>query len=237
MKYYEGHEKAYRKLKASGHVCWDKTAFDGFYMRPFLEAALTHMQFKHDHPRALELGCGTGPLSCLLAQKGFDVRGIDISASAVELAREEAAKRGLAIRYDVGDVCALPEGERFDLIVDAHCLHCIVWDEDRARVLSSVKRLLNDDGYFLIETMAHRAGLSFGDAFRYDERGIVWAKAPENRFADCVCIDGQWYVPSRRLLLPEQLKSELVHAGFRTELCTIHDQGEKDPPEFQAICR
>ena len=50
---------------------------------------------------ALEIGCGEGELSIRLAQRGFRVRGCDISAEIVEEARRRAQQAGVA-----GDVLA-----------------------------------------------------------------------------------------------------------------------------------
>jgi hypothetical protein len=39
MKYYAGHESTYRRLEEEGASCWDRTAFDAFTMRRFLDRA------------------------------------------------------------------------------------------------------------------------------------------------------------------------------------------------------
>ena len=44
VKYYAGHESTYRSLEAEGASCWDRTAYDAFTMRPFLELARPHQQ-------------------------------------------------------------------------------------------------------------------------------------------------------------------------------------------------
>src|SRR4051812_14274708 len=61
--YYDGHEGVYRRLEAEGHACWDKTSFDQFYMRPFLELALGFVGAPGLGARALDVGCGTGPVA------------------------------------------------------------------------------------------------------------------------------------------------------------------------------
>src|SRR5262249_49810721 len=144
VKYYDGHENTYRRLEAAGETCWDRRAFDAFYMRPFLDDALARIGPPPVGARALELGCGTGPISCHMAARGYDVVGVDVSATAVRMAQQFAAERGLAARtrFHVGDVLALAVDGAFDVIVDGHCLHCLVYDADRARLLAHVRRLL-----------------------------------------------------------------------------------------------
>src|SRR5512140_2901246 len=45
--------------------------------------------------RIVEFGCGTGWLALFLAQRGYTVLGVDISADAIRHAREAARARGL----------------------------------------------------------------------------------------------------------------------------------------------
>jgi SAM-dependent methyltransferase len=53
--------------------------------------------------RVLELGCGDGALSCLLAAEGFDVTGVDISPGMIEEARRRAERESSAARFEVAD--------------------------------------------------------------------------------------------------------------------------------------
>jgi len=49
--------------------------------------------------RVLDVGCGEGFYAIYLASKGFDVMGIDISENAIRLAKENAAKQGVKIKF------------------------------------------------------------------------------------------------------------------------------------------
>ncbi|MFI9813764.1 class I SAM-dependent methyltransferase [Saccharothrix variisporea] len=53
----------------------------------------------------VDLGCGTGSLSVLLAEAGHDVRGLDLSPRMVEAAR---VKAGARVRFTVGDAATPP---------------------------------------------------------------------------------------------------------------------------------
>lgn len=67
--------------------------------------------------RVLELGCGDGSLSCLLAAEGFDVTGVDISAGMIEEARKRARRESVAARFEVADGDRLEVAEPFDAVV------------------------------------------------------------------------------------------------------------------------
>jgi len=67
---------------------------------------------------AIDLGCGEGGDVLWLAEQGWAVRGLDISATAVGRAREEAAARGLdGASFEVADLDAWePEPATVDLV-------------------------------------------------------------------------------------------------------------------------
>ncbi len=68
--------------------------------------------------RVLDAGCGTGALSVLLARRGAEVRGVDVSPTLVALANERAP-RDLApgsATFAVGDMLDSAHG-RFDYVV------------------------------------------------------------------------------------------------------------------------
>ncbi|GAA3030172.1 class I SAM-dependent methyltransferase [Kitasatospora albolonga] len=71
----------------------------------------------------LDLGCGTGSLSLLLAEAGHRVTGVDLAPAMVERARGKLAAAGLPARFLVGDASAPPTGdERFDVLLSRHLL-------------------------------------------------------------------------------------------------------------------
>ena len=76
--------------------------------------------------RALEIGCGTGTNSVWLAQRGFDVTGLDLSATAVEQARARASAAGVTARFLQADVLAAPDlGGPFGFFFDRGCYHAV----------------------------------------------------------------------------------------------------------------
>jgi SAM-dependent methyltransferase len=74
--------------------------------------------------RALDVGCGSGADSILLADHGFDVVGVDFSAVAVGKARAAAGDRG-GVRFVQADLFALPDDVTeppYDLVFDGGTL-------------------------------------------------------------------------------------------------------------------
>ncbi|MEV6394250.1 class I SAM-dependent methyltransferase [Streptomyces sp. NPDC051907] len=71
----------------------------------------------------LDVGCGTGSLSLLLAEAGHRVTGVDLAPQMVEQARARHTAAGLPGRFLVGDAAVPPTGEeRFDVLLSRHLL-------------------------------------------------------------------------------------------------------------------
>ncbi len=67
--------------------------------------------------RVLDLGCGTGNHSLVLAERGYDVLGVDRNEAFVEVAKEKARDRDRPPRFVVGDMRDLGKVGRFDALI------------------------------------------------------------------------------------------------------------------------
>src|SRR5262249_49261042 len=63
--------------------------------------------------RVLDLGCGTGGHSAPLAERGYEVVGVDRSAEMLRRANE----RGSRARFELADITELDLGETFDAVL------------------------------------------------------------------------------------------------------------------------
>jgi SAM-dependent methyltransferase len=118
-------------------------AFLGEY--PYIEKYLPTPS--PDRERLLEVGLGYGTVGGLLARRGFDYHGLDISPGPVEMMRQRLRQ----LRFDrpeervrVGSVLENPHpDESFDHVVTIGCLH---HTGDIPRAVSEVKRVLRPGG-------------------------------------------------------------------------------------------
>ncbi|MFE3739500.1 class I SAM-dependent methyltransferase [Streptomyces sp. NPDC059134] len=106
--------------------------------------------------RALDLGCGPGRNALHLASRGFRVDAVDLSATAVDWARERAREAGAAIRFHHGDAFAadatVPDG-LYDLIQDSGCFHHLP-PHRRVSYLALVDRVLAPGGHLALTCFA-----------------------------------------------------------------------------------
>ncbi|OMQ16503.1 hypothetical protein A7K94_0202100 [Modestobacter sp. VKM Ac-2676] len=74
---------------------------------------------------ALDLGCGTGTHSVQLAERGWEVIGVDDVSSAVRRARDRARDGGVEIRFVEGDVTDLRSAgvDGVSFFLDIGCFH------------------------------------------------------------------------------------------------------------------
>jgi len=96
----------------------------------------------------LDIGCGTGSLSIVMAGLGHDVSGIDLSPGMIAQARAKAAAAGLTIQFremDAGDLSLAPG--QFDAVVCRHLLWAL---PEPAEVLRRWVALLRPGGRLVL---------------------------------------------------------------------------------------
>jgi ubiquinone/menaquinone biosynthesis C-methylase UbiE len=104
--------------------------------------------------RVLEIGCGTGTLTALMAARGAQVSGIDSAPAMLAEAEKKVAAEGLAERVTLKYMDAALVGERFppasfDLVVSTLVFSELSSDEQRY-VLEACASLLAPGGRLLI---------------------------------------------------------------------------------------
>jgi len=108
--------------------------------------------------KALDICCGAGTNTVYLAEKGFQVTGIDISSKAVEYARKKAEQANVKINFMVQNFLKLPfQDEEFDFVFDMGCFHHVEV-EDRNTFIKRISRVLKNDGLYLLICFSYKNG-------------------------------------------------------------------------------
>ncbi len=102
--------------------------------------------------RVLDLGCGTGRLALMLAERGHDVVGVDPAAAMLQIARARDVDG--RVRWIEGDARHVDLGDtRFDLIVmTGNVFQVFLTDDDARAVLVTARRHLAPSGRLTFET-------------------------------------------------------------------------------------
>jgi ubiquinone/menaquinone biosynthesis C-methylase UbiE len=182
--------------------------------------------------RCLDLGCGTGVYVPLLAEQGWAVVGVDLSADQLRVARERVG--GLAEALVQADARSLPfEDGSFDAVVAA-LVHTDIDQYDRALV--EVARVLRPGGRFVhvgthpcfVSPVARTSEDGTLQVFEgYHEVRLVFESPAYGRGAEGVrARAGTWQVPLAALL------NAVAGAGLRLEMAL---ESAEDPPGMLAL--
>ena len=127
--------------------------------RAMIDAYLSELELPHN-ASALEVGCGTGAVTRILATMPAIKKVVGIDRSSVFIERARTLGRGFSqLSFEIGDAQALAFAEAsFDLVV-FHTTLCHLPDPDQAlreahRVLRASGRLAIFDGDYLTTTVA-----------------------------------------------------------------------------------
>ena len=108
--------------------------------------------------KALDLCCGAGTNTIYLTQSGYDVTGIDISATAIKIAHKKAQQAKVSINFLNESFIDLPfaEGE-FGFVYDMGCFHHVEVAE-RSKFIAGVHRVMREGGIYMLTCFSYRNG-------------------------------------------------------------------------------
>lgn len=106
-----------RKQNLVGPLPWESASPVGALVERFEQPGF--------RPRTvLELGCGDGVNAIFMATRGCEVTAVDVSNTALEMARAKASSAGVRVEFVEGDVFELPRPpEPYDLVFDRGLFH------------------------------------------------------------------------------------------------------------------
>lgn len=117
----------------------------------------------------LDLGCGVGPISFFLAQKGHEVVGVDISQNAIKICKEIKRTFKLKnVKFVAGDISEIKFKHKFDLVVMSELIEHI---KDDYGLIKNIYNNVNKGGFILVTTPSINAPLyRIGFLRSFDER-------------------------------------------------------------------
>lgn len=172
----------------------------------------------------LDVGGAAGRYTVWLAERGHDVSLVDLSATQVALARENATERGLAdhVTAEQGDMRALPFA---DDTFDAVCclggpLSHVVDADERACAMAELRRVARTDAPVFVSVIGRLAALQDIIKFNLDgSHGLLGPIAETGDYtADLVAErgDGEGWAECHFFRAAE-FEAELEQAGFAVE--------------------
>lgn len=116
----------------------------------FLTDTVVGLAHRHTAaPRMVDLGCGPGPVSLVLASKGVDMIGIDPSSEMLATARKQATDSGLLVDWRQGTGETIADQRGVDDLSGAVIADAFHW-MDRPRVLGQLDRVVAPGGFVAV---------------------------------------------------------------------------------------
>ena len=188
--------EAYTDFAGVYDIFMDETPYEEWCA--FLDAALTRYRVKdgaaderllQEQNTVVDLGCGTGTLTELLAAKGYDMIGIDNSQEMLQRAIEKKEHSGLDILYLLQDMREFElYGAAGAVVSVCDSLNYLLTEEDLLAVFRLVENYLYPGGVFIFD---------FNTVYKY-EIMIGDATIAENR-EECSFIWENYYDPEEEI--------------------------------------
>jgi 2-polyprenyl-3-methyl-5-hydroxy-6-metoxy-1,4-benzoquinol methylase len=171
---------------------WWKTYFDDNYLSlysftensaPFQVDGVLKMLKIEPPSKILDLCCGFGRHSLLLASKGYDVTGLDLSEKLLQQARQKADSARVNLELEKRDMRDIQFLNEFDAVINLYTAFGFFDSEaEDLLVLQGVARALKPGGRFLIDTINRDFVIQMQQMQRWNiENGTVIL---EERFFD-----------------------------------------------------
>lgn len=127
----------------------------------------------------LDLGCGTGTLTELLARRGYDMIGVDNAEEMLRIAMEKRERSGLDILYLLQDMRELELYGTVGTVVSVcDSLNYLLDEEDIVRTFERVNNYLYPQGIFIFDfNTVYKYAVVIGDATIAENRedcSFIW---------------------------------------------------------------
>ena len=126
----------------------------------------------------LDLPCGFGRHSNLLAEKGYQVTGMDFKSHFIELAQKNSEEKGLAdkVNFVLGDMRKLEFENQFDAVINFFTSFGYFDDGENFDTLKGMAKSLKIGGKLLIDMINREWAINMTR-----ENGLVWLLYPDNK--------------------------------------------------------
>jgi SAM-dependent methyltransferase len=106
----------------------------------------------YPNSKILDLACGNGRHSIELAKRGFDVTGLDLSETLLNIAKGNSKLNQLNINFIMGDMRRIEFENEFDLVVNLFTsFGYFKTDEENKSVILNIQKALKPNGHFFID--------------------------------------------------------------------------------------
>ena len=180
----------------------------------------------------LDLGCGPGLYSEILAKEGHKVTGVDFSAFSIKYAKKEAEKKNLDIRYINENYLELDlEENSFDLVILIYTDFGVLLPPERDQLLEVIKKVLKPNGIFIFDVLNDKniESKTSPKSWEVSEQGF-WKDKPYLALSESYLYEEEKVILYQHILLDEQENIDVyrfwTHFFSHSDLSELlNDQG------------
>ena len=138
-----------------------------------------NINLQQERNSILDLGCGTGTLTELLAKRGYDMIGVDNSQEMLQIAMDKRSRSGLDILYLLQDMRSFElYGTVGAVISVCDSINYLLEDEDVVKTFRLVNNYLFPEGVFIFDfNTVYKYEIVIGDATIAENRdncSFIW---------------------------------------------------------------
>lgn len=126
----------------------------------FIDQSLLYIESilkEHKLHKIIDYGCGPGLYTKILADKGYEVTGIDFSKRSIDYAIEQSSK----VNYRYENYLETKDFELYDFASLIYCDYGSLNDDNRKLLLSNIYNSLKPGAYFLMDAFTVEKFLNF----------------------------------------------------------------------------
>ncbi|WP_314588640.1 class I SAM-dependent methyltransferase [Paenibacillus terrigena] len=144
--------------------------YDVKYSNYMLDYSLVHEWAERVQGTILDLGCGTGRLAIPLAMEGFQVEGVDLSTTMLELARSKTDEHKLDIPFYEMNMTALKLNKPYAMMfMVGNTFQHVLTNVEQDLMFRAIHDHLEKDGVFIFGTRVPNLE-ELGSIQNYEER-------------------------------------------------------------------
>lgn len=99
--------------------------------------------------KVLDIACGNGRHLLRLAKRGCKCTGLDYTPENIQIARENAEREDVSVKFIQGDSTQLNYEDEFDAVLAINVLHLLPNDNDVQKCLSLIQQALRPGGLLI----------------------------------------------------------------------------------------
>jgi SAM-dependent methyltransferase len=221
-------QKTHNKIFDKFAIYYDQIYHDKSYAKEVNFVVKNLRKYGKNIQNVLDIGCGTGSHSVLLAKKGFSLTGIDSSEQALDIARRKFKESNQKGKFLQKDFRSFQLNSKVDACISLFCSMCYLENlDDLQKALKSIKSNLKNDGLFIFDIWNGNAVIKQGPSIKekkikINNLEIIRVARPEINYAQQICrINYDCTIVKNKKIIDKFVETHPIRYHFLDDLMWI----------------